>query len=107
MIPPHNSLVKYNNPILVSTTNETKRKAKGKKGGKQLPPVSEKQVTQTEDVLNSILPPRSVAKSSKQQRRSLGRILTAAALCACTGNGQRRASFGCSMSQALLQLALT
>jgi len=60
MIPPHNSLVKYNNPILVSTTKETKRKAKGGgKKGKSLPPVSDKQAaTQTEDVLNSILPPR-------------------------------------------------
>ena len=56
MIPPHNSLVKYDNPILVSTT-------KDKKGGgskkKALPPVEQKQQpTQTEDILNSILPPR-------------------------------------------------
>ncbi|GMH89653.1 hypothetical protein TL16_g11521 [Triparma laevis f. inornata] len=45
MIPPHNSLVKYDNAILVSTT-----KADGKQGAKQ--------TTQTEDILNSILPPR-------------------------------------------------
>mmetsp|Transcript_17992 Transcript_17992/g.36051 ORF Transcript_17992/g.36051 Transcript_17992/m.36051 type:complete len:228 (+) Transcript_17992:67-750(+) len=44
MIPPHNSLVKYDNAILVSTT-----KGEGK---------AAKQTTQTEDILNSILPPR-------------------------------------------------
>ena len=56
MIPPHNSLVKYENPILVSTTKD-KGKNKGKAG--KLPPVTDsKQVTQTEDILNSILPPR-------------------------------------------------
>merc|ERR1719399_2612013 len=52
MIPPHDSLVKYDNPILVSTTKE-----KGKKKKNTLPPV-ERQSTQTEDILNSILPPR-------------------------------------------------
>ena len=45
------SLVKYHTPILVSITN-----AKGKKGQKKAP--QEKQTTQTEDILNSILPPR-------------------------------------------------
>lgn len=45
------SLVKYHTPILVSITN-----AKGKKGQKK--PQQEKQTTQTEDILNSILPPR-------------------------------------------------
>jgi dynein light intermediate chain len=44
------SLVKYNTPILVNTTAE-----KGKKKGKA---VNEKQTSQTEDILNSILPPR-------------------------------------------------
>jgi len=61
MIPPINSLVKYDNPILVSTTKDKKGKAAGaKKGGKgKLPPVEGKpQVSQTEDILNSILPPR-------------------------------------------------
>lgn len=59
MIPPVKSLVKYDNPVLVSTS-----KAKGKdklagKGGGKLPPVDGKpNVTQTEDILNSILPPR-------------------------------------------------
>ena len=41
------SLVKYNTPILVVG-------GKGKKGGKE----KEKEATQTEDILNSILPPR-------------------------------------------------
>mmetsp|Transcript_2465 Transcript_2465/g.5129 ORF Transcript_2465/g.5129 Transcript_2465/m.5129 type:complete len:229 (+) Transcript_2465:86-772(+) len=45
MIPPHNSLVKYDNPILVSTT----------KGGNTQTASGDKQ---TEDILNSILPPR-------------------------------------------------
>lgn len=45
------SLVKYNTPTLVNTTG-----AKGKKGTKKA--VSERQTTQTEDILNSILPPR-------------------------------------------------
>lgn len=63
--PASQSLVKYDNAVLVSTT---KGKGKGKKGaggaaggggGKTLPPVEAKQgVTQTEDILNSILPPR-------------------------------------------------
>jgi len=55
MIPPHNSLVKYDNPILVSTIKDKSKGGKKKKN--QLPPV-EKQPTQTEDILNSILPPR-------------------------------------------------
>jgi hypothetical protein len=45
------SLVKYHTPILVSITN-----AKGKKGQKK--PAVEKTTSQTEDILNSILPPR-------------------------------------------------
>ena len=56
MIPPHASLVKYNNPILVSSTSGSKKGSK-KKG--KLPPVEAKQSsTATEDILNSILPPR-------------------------------------------------
>ena len=49
------SLVKYDTPSLVTTRD---KKAKPSKGGKQLPPVGKGQVTQTEDILNSILPPR-------------------------------------------------
>ena len=50
------SLVKYNTPILVSTTND-KSKGSKKKGAQA---ANEKQTSQTEDILNSILPPRSV-----------------------------------------------
>lgn len=57
-----NSLVKYDTPVLVS---EAKKKQKplestpSKKGGKKLPPVENKpSITQAEDILNSILPPR-------------------------------------------------
>lgn len=57
MIPPHNSLVKYDNPVLVSTTGN--RSGKGAKKAGQAPPV-ERQSSQTEDILNSILPPRCV-----------------------------------------------
>lgn len=49
------SLVKYNTPILVSTTSNDK-KGKTKKGNQAQ--AGEKQTTQTEDILNSILPPR-------------------------------------------------
>ena len=44
------SLVKYNTPTQINSTD------KGKKAKKA--PQSEKQATQTEDILNSILPPR-------------------------------------------------
>lgn len=44
------SLVKYNTPVLVNTTA-----GKGKNAKKS---TAEKQTTQTEDILNSILPPR-------------------------------------------------
>merc|ERR1711934_705219 len=53
MIPPLHSLVKYDNPVLVNSAKDKK----SKKGG--LPAVSDaKAPTQTEDILNSILPPR-------------------------------------------------
>eukprot|EP00736_Rhodelphis_marinus_P012915 Rmarinus@m.17821 len=56
-MPPVNSLVKYDNPVLVSTSKD--KKGKNKKGSKKLPPVESKpNLTQTEDILNSILPPR-------------------------------------------------
>jgi hypothetical protein len=45
------SLVKYNTPTLVSTTGDKKNKKKGNSN-------IEKKTTQTEDILNSILPPR-------------------------------------------------
>merc|ERR1712146_436747 len=56
MIPPLNSLVKYDNPVLVNSARDKKSKGKGKAA---LPPVNDsKAPTQTEDILNSILPPR-------------------------------------------------
>ena len=59
MIPPVKSLVKYDNPVLVSTSKHKGKDKLGQKGGKKLPPVDGKpNVTQTEDILNSILPPR-------------------------------------------------
>ncbi|GMH44173.1 hypothetical protein BSKO_12107 [Bryopsis sp. KO-2023] len=63
MIPPLLSLVKYDNPTLVSTTKEEDRRLTNKLGKstkrKELPPVEQKNsATQTEDILNSILPPR-------------------------------------------------
>mmetsp|Transcript_32039 Transcript_32039/g.38809 ORF Transcript_32039/g.38809 Transcript_32039/m.38809 type:complete len:243 (-) Transcript_32039:595-1323(-) len=59
MIPPLQSLVKYDNPVLVSTTRDKRGKDKGKQKKAQLPPVEQKPgLTQTEDILNSILPPR-------------------------------------------------
>merc|ERR1711988_1600148 len=57
--PPLHSLVKYNTPSLLTTKD--KKPVKGAKGGaaKKLPPVEAKQaLTPTEDILNSILPPR-------------------------------------------------
>lgn len=50
MIAPHNSLVAYDNAILVSTTREPR--GKGKRGD------DKNNLTPTEDILNSILPPR-------------------------------------------------
>lgn len=93
MIPPQSSLVKYNNPILVSTTKEKALKGKKPRAGaagavqplgvpgsnqdagpsasatsppspvKAKPTVftgsnSQAQASQTEDILNSILPPK-------------------------------------------------
>mmetsp|Transcript_6943 Transcript_6943/g.10157 ORF Transcript_6943/g.10157 Transcript_6943/m.10157 type:complete len:240 (+) Transcript_6943:30-749(+) len=50
------SLVKYNNPQLVSESKQSKSKTSSKK---QLPPVINKSnINQTEDILNSILPPQ-------------------------------------------------
>ena len=76
---PSQSLVRYDNPVLVSRTDAGKNASKltgGKQasegatsplkplagGPKKLPPVDDKgrakSPTQTEDILNSILPPR-------------------------------------------------
>lgn len=60
---PHTSLVKYDNPILVSTIQVKKS---GGRGGKAAPQLSaDRQTTQTEDILNSILPPREWASDGQ------------------------------------------
>lgn len=56
MIPPHNSLVRYDNPILVSAGKGGKASKEGKK---ETP--GKASTTPTEDILNSILPPRFVS----------------------------------------------
>lgn len=50
------SLVKYESPVLVSTSKKKGGSSAG--GGKALPPVDSKQTQQTSDILNAILPPR-------------------------------------------------
>jgi len=55
------SLVKYNTPVLISTSSaakDKKGKTKGSKQGAKSAPVGHPPMTQTEDILNSILPPR-------------------------------------------------
>lgn len=52
------SLVKYDTPILVSTSLNAQKGAKGKKGAKPLAPLEKAGTTRNEDYLNSILPPR-------------------------------------------------
>jgi len=47
------SLVKYNTPTLVSTTGGAQKGSKKKAAA-----ANERKTTQTEDILNSILPPR-------------------------------------------------
>ncbi|XP_067931525.1 33 kDa inner dynein arm light chain, axonemal-like [Watersipora subatra] len=75
MIPPNSSLVKYDNPVLVSRNTEKKTpKSRALKvtstspppgsgpvptpPSKKLPPVDAKSNQQTDEILNSILPPR-------------------------------------------------
>jgi dynein light intermediate chain len=61
------SLVKYDNPVLATDVKNKRIKQNGINGSlrgsmkTQLPPVENKvQVTQTEEILNSIIPPRYV-----------------------------------------------
>eukprot|EP01012_Entosiphon_sulcatum_P025766 TRINITY_DN31132_c0_g1_i1.p1 TRINITY_DN31132_c0_g1~~TRINITY_DN31132_c0_g1_i1.p1 ORF type:complete len:244 (+),score=77.51 TRINITY_DN31132_c0_g1_i1:122-853(+) len=64
---PQASLVRYDNPVLVSEAQKKKPKlaaGKKQKGGK-LPPVESKPLTQTEDILNSIIPPREWDEDSQ------------------------------------------
>ena len=103
MIPPVKSLVRYDKEVLVSTS---KKGASGKdklaKSGlkKSLPPVDPKASaqSQTEDILNSILPPRYV-NTSLVSRSGFSHFFTAV-------NGMRMGSYGCSTSLLLPPLAL-
>lgn len=71
MIPPTVSLVKYENPVLISKQGDKKSSRTARKQSfgdaplppvvspsAKLPPVEAKKQQQTEDILNSILPPR-------------------------------------------------
>jgi dynein light intermediate chain len=55
MVPPNDSLVKYDNPVLVSTS---KKSAKSGDKKAQLPPVSTGSSQAAADILAAILPPR-------------------------------------------------
>jgi len=121
MIPPLQSLVKYDNAVLVSSTKEKKVKDKLLKvtssslwvansmyscvfnyllvsdvqSGGLLPGEQKSEVPQTEDILNSILPPRSglyVLMACKK-------LHPLAHLSHDTGSGQKTVSFGCNMFQ--------
>ena len=59
------SLVKYDTPILVSTSLNAQKGAKGKKGGKPLAPLEKAGTTRNEDYLNSILPPREYTEGGQ------------------------------------------
>lgn len=60
MVLGNGSLIRYNNPVLINSTKDTPKRGGGNKPGNQgrLPPVDSKQPSQTEDILNAILPPR-------------------------------------------------
>jgi dynein light intermediate chain len=91
MIPPNQTLVKYDNPVLMSkTTDKKSSRARAKRSGAspgmpgsasatmtsgapvptpprggKLPPVEKRAAQQTEDILNSILPPREYTDSGQ------------------------------------------
>ena len=58
------SLVNYDSPILVSTSLNQQKGAKGKKG-KTLAPLEKPGTTRNEDYLNSILPPREYTEGGQ------------------------------------------
>lgn len=59
------SLVEYDNAILVSTSLNNQKGAKGKKGKQQLAPLERAGTTRNEDYLNSILPPREYTENGQ------------------------------------------
>ena len=59
------SLVKYDNAILVSTSLNAQKGAKPKKGAKALAPLEKTGTTRNEDYLNSILPPREYTEGGQ------------------------------------------
>eukprot|EP00043_Microstomoeca_roanoka_P012502 m.121042 g.121042 ORF g.121042 m.121042 type:complete len:267 (-) comp15515_c0_seq1:372-1172(-) len=90
MIPPYQSLVKYDNPVLISrTTDKKSSRARPKRNesanatltstatlplgapvptpprGGKLPPMEKKAQQQTEDILNAILPPREYTEKGQ------------------------------------------
>ena len=58
VLPPHSSLVRYDNPILVSSTLSQPHSTAASSGSSSSLPLSKRSFTATEDILNSILPPR-------------------------------------------------
>lgn len=56
------SLVKYGKPVLFQSTSKFRQP--GKKNGAQV--VTQEEENNTEDILNSILPPREYTKDKKQ-----------------------------------------
>lgn len=117
MIQAAGSLVRYDNPVLVSRTDASKaakaaNEAKGKSqvpaapgAGKKLPPVEDKgrpkTPTQTEDILNSILPPRYVHSLKKLISTFRTRILT---MIGFSENGKTMVSSGSRKCPARLPL---
>lgn len=92
MIPPYQSLIKYDNPVLISrTTDKKSSRSRPKKNGSlsgtmspsktatlqpnapvptpprggKLPPMEKKAQQQTEDILNAILPPREYSEKGQ------------------------------------------
>lgn len=84
MIPPISSLVRYDNPVNISRTTDKKPGSRPRPAGKdmplapigaggppviaptgKLPPVDSKKGKETEDILNSILPPREWQSSGQ------------------------------------------
>ena len=93
---PSTSLPRMGNEILVACLNQN-LDLQG-----PLPPVEQKPgLTQTEDILNSILPPRqawgAIATNKKFSIDSCIKAMHAAIL---LGSGQRRGSYGSNMSRA-------